>query len=261
MTKLILSLVWASFAAPPRSVQRAGWRLSAQSQNWCRQSLCKSGLRAIMFLSCSPSCIEIQHARGNHFATPFDPFLRLNTLRDVIHSTTSMQISDEALVRAAQKGDLQAFLTLYDRYLPIVYNRVRYTIPQQDVEDVTQEVFFALMKSLNKFQGKSRFSTWVRSVVNHRVADYYRTRRPAEEQLDPELRSDGREHSSDERILMRNALNRLPERYREVLLLRFADGLQFGEVAEQMGLTLDAAKSLFRRAIVALRKEWEELNA
>ncbi len=174
-----------------------------------------------------------------------------------------MQISDEALVQAAQKGDLQAFLTLYDRYLPVVYNRVRYTIPQQDVEDVTQEVFFALMKSLNKFQGKSRFSTWVRALVNHRVADYYRTRRPVEEQLDPELRADGREHGhgSDERILMRNALNRLPERYREVLLLRFADGLQFGEVAEQMGLTLDAAKSLFRRAIVALRKEWEELNA
>lgn len=214
-----------------------------------------------MFLSSNPSCMEIHDARGGCFATPFDLFLRLNTLRDVIHPTTSMQISDEALVQAAQKGDLQAFLTLYDRYLPIVYNRVRYTIPQQDVEDVTQEVFFALMKSLNKFQGKSRFSTWVRSVVNHRVADYYRTRRPAEEQLDPELRSDGREHSSDERILMRNALNRLPERYREVLLLRFADGLQFGEVAEQMGLTLDAAKSLFRRAIVALRKEWEELNA
>lgn len=283
MSSLALASVWANVANPPHNSVLVGWRAQHLMQNWPGQPLLKWDARAIMIafsfcVSTNPIGIRWQGAdwqvkkqqTENISATPFHPFLRLNTLKNVTRPPNSMQASDESLVEAAQKGDLQAFLALYDRYLPVVYNRVRYTVPVQDVEDVTQEVFFALMKSLNNFQGKSRFSTWVRSLVNHRVADYYRSRRPPEEALDPDLRSqptshtlhsDGREHGSDDLILIRSALYRLPEKYREVLLLRFADGLQFSEVAEQMGLSLDAAKSLFRRAIVALRKEWEELNA
>ena len=60
--------------------------------------------------------------------------------------TASSSLSDDSLVGLAQQGDLEAFTVLYERYFPSVFNRVRFTIPEPDVEDLTQEVFIAVMK-------------------------------------------------------------------------------------------------------------------
>jgi RNA polymerase sigma-70 factor (ECF subfamily) len=87
---------------------------------------------------------------------------------------TSIKPSDEELVRSAQQGRQEAFNLLFERHLPLVYNRVRYTVPEQDAEDVTQEVFIAAMRSLGNFRGESQFSTWLRTLTNRQVADYYR---------------------------------------------------------------------------------------
>ena len=174
-------------------------------------------------------------------------------------------IVDEELVRAVQGGALEAFTTLYERYLPRVYKRVRCVIPEDDVEDVTQEIFIAVMKSLRSFRFEARFSTWLHTLVNRKVADYYRKRKAKEVSLDDIIVSGHRQLSMlgsfdntqglDESIAVRRALCRLPEHYREVILLRFADGLQFSEIAQVRGQSLDAIKSLYRRAIAALNQE------
>jgi RNA polymerase sigma-70 factor (ECF subfamily) len=88
------------------------------------------------------------------------------------------------LVRAAQGGRLEAFNALCERYLPTVYRRVRYMVPVEDVEDVTQEIFIAVMKSLKNFRYEARFSTWLRTLVNRQVANYYRGRNPAVDYLE-----------------------------------------------------------------------------
>jgi RNA polymerase sigma-70 factor, ECF subfamily len=173
--------------------------------------------------------------------------------------------SDEELVRAAQTGTLEAFTALYDRYLPTVYKRVRFVIPEEDVEDVTQEIFIAVMKSLKSFRYEARFNTWLRTLVNRQVADYYRGRHPRESSLDeltdPE---EGYFHPAsitdqiewiDDCIILRQALRQLPDHYREVILLRFADGLQFEQIAQVQSQSLDATKSLFRRAISSLHQQ------
>lgn len=204
-------------------------------------------------LLCSSFCVS-------QISTLFRPFPRLNKVINAPNLMTTSSHSDEELVEHAKGGDLQSFLVLYERYLPVVFNRVRYTVPTQDVEDVTQEIFFAMMKSLNSFQGRSRFSTWVRTLVNRRVVDYYRKRGPTESELDVDC-DDGDCQNQDDLMMIRHALHNLSEKHREILLLRFADGLQFSEIAEQMSLSLEATKSLFRRAITALRDEWDRMNA
>lgn len=181
------------------------------------------------------------------------------------------QPTDAALVRMAKEGSLEAFSSLYERYLPMVYSRVRYTVPESDVEDVTQEIFIAVMKSLTSFKGNAKFSTWLRTLVNRRVADYYRKRNSAEMELsvdvseaDPSLHglNVGSEAGlSDDRIMLRRALRKLPEAHREVVLLRFVEGMQFQEIARERGQSLEATKSLFRRSIAALRKQIEQSNA
>jgi RNA polymerase sigma-70 factor (ECF subfamily) len=173
--------------------------------------------------------------------------------------------TEEDLIRAVQSGGLEAFDELYKLYLPMVYNRVRYVIPAEDVEDVTQEIFIAVLRSLGTFRFEARFSTWLRTLVNRQVANYYRRRSIQDCTLDGIDDSDpdriwflkGRYDMDglDERIVLRQALLGMPEHYREVILLRFADGLQFDEIANLQRQSLDATKSLFRRAIASLQKQ------
>lgn len=171
---------------------------------------------------------------------------------------------DADLVRAAQRGKLEAFTALYERYLPRVHNRVRCTIPVEDVEDVTQEVFIAVMRSLGSFRHEAQFSTWLRTLVSRQIADYYRRRKPQEASLDLSnpahdrfallgVQDDAR--NLDNLIILRQGLAELPDHYREVILLRFADGLKFDEIAQVQGQSLEATKSLYRRAIAALQKQ------
>ncbi|MCZ2128162.1 MAG: RNA polymerase sigma factor [Anaerolineales bacterium] len=180
------------------------------------------------------------------------------------NSPHQQEISDEVLIRRYLNGEVEVFDLLYYRHLPKVHKRVRYVIPPNDVEDVTQEVFIAAVKALPSFRGDAKFSTWLRTLTNHKVAEYYRKRsRKQEPQIaaltetlaHPDNLSF---HSVEERIYLQRALMSLPENYREILLLRFAEGLQFNEIAEAGNRNLEATKSLFRRAVTALRHCLEE---
>lgn len=172
-------------------------------------------------------------------------------------------VSDEHLIQRFKQGDLDSFAPLYERYLQAVHNRVRYVIPEADVEDVTQEVFIAVLRSLHGFRGESQFSTWLRTLTNHKVAEYYRRRNRKQDpkealMVEAELLADGSDDIQlEERIVLRKALAALPERHREVILLRFSEGMPFNEIAKTMGANLESTKSLFRRAVAALRKNLE----
>lgn len=171
--------------------------------------------------------------------------------------------SDEHLAKRAQQGEKEAFLTLYERYLDKVYNRVKSRIPPQYAEDVTQDVFIAVLRSLPQFEQRSRFSTWLYTIVNRHIADFYRHRRRHEE--DQSVSLDYAEHlitistykheRGDEQVIIQKALIHLPEHYQEIIFLRFADGLTFAEIAQEREQSLEAIKSLYRRAIQALRDE------
>ncbi|MBC8248189.1 MAG: sigma-70 family RNA polymerase sigma factor [Anaerolineales bacterium] len=170
------------------------------------------------------------------------------------------QPGDETLVDQVQNGEWEAFDVLYQRYLPRVYNRLRALMPPEDVEDLTQEVFLAVVRSLGRFERGSAFSTWLYAIINHKVSDYYRRRGKREDMersYSQEARSLSRDPrpSAEDRMLVRQILLRLTERHREVLLLRFAEGLPFKDIAQAMDLSLEATKSLYRRAITAAHKE------
>jgi len=167
-------------------------------------------------------------------------------------------VSDEHLVAQAQEGDKEAFLILYNRYLKTVYNRVKSRVPIQDAEDVTQEVFIAVVRSLERFEHRSKFSTWLYTIVSRQIADYHRSayrhaEREAvsiEEHEGLEIRA--REQKVDDRVMVQQAMQDLPDKYREVIMLRFADGLTFAEIASRIGKSLEATKSQYRRAIQAV---------
>ncbi len=171
---------------------------------------------------------------------------------------------------AAQQGALEAFSTLYERYLPMVYRRVMFSVPEADVEDVTQEIFIAVIRSLKNFRGESRFNTWLWTITSRQIVDYYRREYPTEARQDSEITDDDHLEAAslfqtdssqlDEKMMLRHAFEVLQPQYREILLLRFADGLKFQEIAAQQGQSLEATKSMFRRAVSALQKLLEVEN-
>lgn len=176
-----------------------------------------------------------------------------------------IQHDEAALIQRAQQNDLEAFSTLYQRHVRPVYNRVRYVIPEEDVEDVTQEIFLAALRSIHNFRGEAQFSTWLRALTNRQVAEYYRkrqrrgwNRQTAIDEAE-QLSNDPPQPNAvmEDRILLRRALQALPENYRNIILLRFAEGLPFEQIASLNGQNLEATKSLFRRSIAALRKQLE----
>lgn len=176
-------------------------------------------------------------------------------------------LSDEELVNSAQQGDLDAFTYLYRRYFGVVYNRVCYIVPEADVEDVIQDIFIALLRSIKGYEAKALFRTWFRTLITRQVAEYYRNRSRGESK--PSLQLDEVENLPDQsssreeveaQVLVQKALNQLPEHYREIILMRFADNLSFEEISRLLNRHPEGTKSLFRRAIGALSQKLEETD-
>jgi len=178
--------------------------------------------------------------------------------------TAQTAVSDESLIQQFRNGNSNAFNELYKRHISSVYRRVRFVVPESDVEDVTQEVFIAALKSLGSFRGEAQFGTWLRTLTNRKVAEYYRkSNRKSEAPQVPLLDALGHTEGSsskllEEQIILRKAFTQLPDNYQEIILLRFVEGMQFNEIADITGQNLEAVKSLFRRAISALRNNLDE---
>lgn len=161
---------------------------------------------------------------------------------------------DEELAHLAKGGDRLAFDVLCDRYLPVVYNRLRALLPPEAVDDVTQEVFIAAVRAIRRYRATATFRTWISAIARHKVADFYRARgrQPQTVELDPDINDVAEQSTWQEQALVRMALQHLPDHYQEVLLLRFTEGLPFQDVAESLGLSLEATKSRYRRAMAAI---------
>jgi len=172
--------------------------------------------------------------------------------------------NEQKLIAAAQQGEQAAFGQIYDYYFPKVFGRVCSLVPRDAADDVTQEIFISIARSLDSFSGRSSFSTWLYRIVKRRVADFYRKRSRRVEKIPledvPEPAAENPFDSVKDQIFLREALRLLPESHREVILLRIADGLPFKEIAEHLDISLAAAKMRFYRAIESCQEKVENLQ-
>lgn len=169
--------------------------------------------------------------------------------------------ADEAeLVDAAKRGDRTAFDELVRRTYRDVYTLAhRLSGNVHDAADITQDVYLRAYRSLSRFRGDSRFSTWLyRIAANCGSTHLTRRRRRRAEALDEETgavvddrpASDPalRAEASHARSQIEAAVARLPERLRSVVVLRDVHELPHREVAETLGISESAAKVRLHRA-------------
>jgi RNA polymerase sigma-70 factor (ECF subfamily) len=182
--------------------------------------------------------------------------------------------TDEQLIRAANSGDKAAFSTLVKRYEETVY-KFSYKVcrNKEKAAEALQDTFINVYRKLDSFDGKSKFSTWLYSIVTNNCLMSRRKRKMDEllESLDnPPTNDDGSfsEHVArwDETpvdVLMKKELRtqldkailKLPVDYRVVFVLRDLEGKSNEETANILGLSKEAAKSRLRRARAFLRTQ------
>ena len=189
--------------------------------------------------------------------------------------TSLTNITDEELVENARKGDEDSFEKLVLRYKDKVY-RIAYRLSgdAHDAEDILQKTFLQVYQRLGTFRGEARFSTWLHRVAMNIALMHQRTarRHPAEslEQYLPQydandrlLRLDldyGRVARADELMekkelakTAREAINRLPDDYRFVLVLRDLEDLSTSEVARVLEIEEGTVRVRLHRARLMLR--------
>jgi len=184
------------------------------------------------------------------------------------------KVSDQVLVRRFCKGSLEAFEEIVSRYETKVFNlAMRFCRNQEDAEEVIQDVFTTLYQKLPGFEGKSAFSSWLYRIVVNASFMKLRKRRQVQntvslEDLAPMLKQQAMEKESlslarsdtitlgnEVKIKLQDAINKLPEEYRAVFVLRDVDGLTNEEVGEVLGLSVPAVKSRLHRSRSMLRRK------
>ena len=171
-------------------------------------------------------------------------------------------MEEKDLICRAARGDAEAFRQLVEAYQTPAYRLAARMCGPDSAEDVTQEAFLAAWRALPEFRGDCRFSTWLYRLVSNAAIDCLRREkkhRDTGDVDDLELPDGGpslqeQAERSDTRDAVRRALDSLSPEHRQVLLLRFMQELDYGEIAQVLDISEGTVKSRINRAKSKLRE-------
>jgi RNA polymerase sigma-70 factor (ECF subfamily) len=175
--------------------------------------------------------------------------------------------SEGSLVRRAQRGDEEAFATLYQLHKKRVYAVcLQMTKDVADAEDLTQEAFLQVFRSVNSFRGDSAFSTWLyRIAVNTVLMKLRRRKHPTVLSLDEPVSADSPSLKREvgkadpnlcgvvDRIALRRAIKELPAGCRQIFDLHEVEGYQHHEIAQLLRCSIGNSKSQLHKAKLKMR--------
>lgn len=177
---------------------------------------------------------------------------------------------DNELVAGFKAGEVACFNELLERYTQKVHNlAMRITRNEEDTEEVLQDVFVTVYHKIDKFEGKSAFSSWLYRITVNTAFMKLRKRRqtPAVslEEVAPSIRDSwtGADSADMNALCVRHelraaldeAISLLPDEYRTIFILRDVDGLSNQEVGDILELSVPAVKSRLHRSRLMLRKK------
>lgn len=167
------------------------------------------------------------------------------------------------LIRQIKNGDRGAFGELYDLFVDRVYRFIYFRVDKrEDAEDLTEQIFVKALEKLPDYEEKGLpFEAWLFRVARNAVIDFYRTRKihvplqkAAEVESSAPTPEEIAEHSLTKEWIMEK-LRRLPDNYREVLVMTYLEELSHEEISLILGKPVAHVRVLQSRALAALRQK------
>ena len=174
-------------------------------------------------------------------------------------------IDEAKLIRRAKEGDPDAFARLYDEHQPAIYRYIFYRVGSDAAaEDLTSEVFVRLVDSIDDwtYQGRPLLA-WLYTIARNLVNDFHRSKGQAEMvPLDDSLQASSCDPEAAAGLALNQerlacALEELTEDQRQVILLKFMEGLDNMTVAQVLDKSYGAVKALQHRGLASLRRVLE----
>ncbi|MCR4437861.1 MAG: sigma-70 family RNA polymerase sigma factor [bacterium] len=184
--------------------------------------------------------------------------------------------TDEELIAKFQNGDLYAFDVLVRRYKNQLTNFVcRFVGNREEAEDIVQDTFVRLYRNKHSYRRIARFSTWIYTIAGNLAKTALRKRKGRrllaisqlgcedkdyeieDSAFDPEQEVDGTMKGA----IIQREIDRLPPKFREVIILRDIQELSYEEISEIIKAPLGTVKSRVNRARLRLQKRLEEIAA
>lgn len=229
-----------------------------------------------------------ENTRTSRFGTPIDSFIgggykemTTETLNYPVWQSDATMSNDAAaglkkdkvditsakdlqLTQLAAKGDMAAFEEIYQRHHRRVYSIcLRMLQNAHEAEDLTQDVFIQLYRKIGSFRGDSAFTTWLHRMTVNQVLMHFRKRnvkyeKTTEEGETPDQvvvgTADPERMRVVDKIALENAIDQLPDGYKNVFVLHDVEGFEHEEVARILGCSVGTSKSQLHKARLKLRK-------
>ena len=161
----------------------------------------------------------------------------------------------ELLVIRCQQGQKEAFELLVKLWQkPLLLFALRYLDRDVDPQDAAQETWVAVIKGLNKLQNPSLFVSWLFRTLTNKCIDRIR-KKQAEERLlrNANIKLESSEVSNESELLSQ-AIQRLSDEHKILIILRFGQGWQIGQIAAMLNMAEGTVKSRLHRALARLRE-------
>ena len=181
------------------------------------------------------------------------------------------EISEKALIKRIAGGDEDAFKFLVHKYQQMVFNTSLGFLPlKEDAEEITQDVFVEVYKSINTFRQDATLKTWVYRITISKCLEFQRKAKrkkrfaflvsignTSDMVLEPKIIDHpGVEAENEERTeLLYKQIDQLPDNQKIALVLHNMDGMSYKEVSNTMGISLSSVESLIFRAKKNLKKK------
>jgi RNA polymerase sigma-70 factor, ECF subfamily len=179
----------------------------------------------------------------------------------------------ETLIQRALRGDQRAWEEIVRQYWRRVFNVAYKFVGRHDeAEDLTQDIFLKIFKSLDTFDRRANFQTWLISVSRNLCIDHYRSVRKEREVIDRHADASDLSPVShdpgpiaaleqhDRVVLLRQALGGLPETLRSAVIMRDLQELSYQEIADRLKLPEGTVKSRINRGRTELARQVRRLR-
>jgi RNA polymerase sigma-70 factor (ECF subfamily) len=167
---------------------------------------------------------------------------------------------DFELIRAFNDGDEDAFKKLFLRHKENVRNLIYLTLGNTDyIDDIMQDVFIKVYDNLGGFRFESKFSTWLYKITVNKCKDHLKKKYvrkvivPLDNQYNLSQKNKRTFEEPDLPRLLKAAIEKLPPKLKEPLIMRDIEELSYKEISEKMGIEIGAVKSRIFRARATLR--------